>query len=420
MLFFAYLPEIAAFLLFILVSIQDFELGPKIVLAQIALMGLLIAVRPVTVLATGLRWWPLLLTPILAALSFMWSTAPEVSARYGAQLIFTAFVGVHLARLMSPRRFVTVLMCALFVFLIMCIINGKRGISVEGMVLIGLTGSKNQISYEAQLLFMAGLTVLCFKNISPWLRWVAILSLPLGGYLLAVTNSATGVLMAVGGSFALLAMWASQRLSPGARLGAIAAAALVLAPAAALGPEINEAVNHFLFDTLNKDPTLTGRTVLWRHADALIEQRPLLGWGYDAVWLGHSSETIGLQRLIGATEGRSFHFHSTFRQIAVDTGLIGLAIFVATLLIASIKGLAQALLRPRVETAFFFVVILLMAARAFSDLIILPFSIHTMLLYASFVYAFWRPEFAADQDRPFAWMGITGLFTGAPAPTRYP
>jgi exopolysaccharide production protein ExoQ len=417
MLFFAFLPEITTFLLFILMSIQDFTLGPILVAIEILLFVGLVVVRPLSGLSTALRWWPLLLTPILATLSCLWSTVPDASLRYGVQFLFTAFIGVHLARLISPRRLVSVVMTALFVFLIMCIISGKRGSSADGLVLIGLTGSKNQISYAGQLLVMSALTVILQGRSSPLIRWIAVLSLPLGAYILAATDSATGVLMAVGGSFALLALWVSQRLSPGGRLGAVIAAALVLAPLAALTPEIRQGINHFVFDTLNKDPTLTGRTVLWEHADALVAQRPVLGWGYQAIWMGHSSETIGLERLTGITEGRAFHFHNTFRQVAVDTGFIGLAVFVAILTISFFKGLAQALLHPRPEVAFFFMIVVLMIARAFTDLIIGPFSIHTILLYASLTYMFSRPEIAAAQDQPFAWLNSArALSAQAPQP----
>ncbi|MCO5059601.1 MAG: hypothetical protein M9905_17315, partial [Rhizobiaceae bacterium] len=140
--------------------------------------------------------------------------------------------------------------------------------------------------------------------------------------------------------------------------------------------------------------------------DALIAERPLLGYGYQAIWMGDSSETIGLKRLMGVEDGRQFHFHHAFRIVAVDTGMVGLAAFVVMLLLVGFAGLKQLLLRPRVETSFFFLIFALMVARAFTDAIIGPFSMHTLLFFAACVYAFWgmQPaEEAAPEQAPEAW-----------------
>ncbi len=406
MFIFAFLPEIAAFLLFVLVSIQDAGNGTLIVLMQMGLIGLLFIIRPSAFLGTLVKWWPLLLTPILATISFAWSSVPDMSARYGAQFLFTAFVGVHLARLMTPKRFLTVLLVSIFVFCVMCVLNGRPGPAVDGMVLIGLTGSKNQMSYEGQMLLMAGLSALLMGDISKPVRWIGLMAIPFAIYILVITHSVTGLLLAVAGSFALLVLAFAQRVTPGGRLAAGIAVLAVIAPLTMLAPEMQQAMDHFLYDTLEKDPTLTGRTILWEHADALIAHRPMLGYGYQAIWMGDSFETIGLRRLTGITDGRTFHFHNTFRQVGVDTGLVGMAIFIATLAAVGLRGFWQLLVNPTPATSFFYAMFLLLLSRAFTDLIITPFSIHTILLYACGVYAFWKPEYAAAQDQPFAWLNL--------------
>ncbi len=393
-----YLPEIAAFLLFFLLATQVAEVGPILVVMDLALVAMLIALKAPTALRVATRWWPLLLVPILAVVSTLWSDVPAVSFRYGMQYLLTAFIGVLLALLMTPRRFVLVFLASLFVFCIACIISGRWGTSAEGMVLIGLTGSKNQMGFAAQLLVLAGLAVLLLRDVPQWLRWLAWLALPLGGYILLGVNSATALLMGIGGAFALLGFWFCERLAPGGRLAMLFCGGLVLTPLLLLLPEAFAAWDHFLYDTLNKDPTLTGRTFLWQRADDLISHRPLLGYGYQAIWMGHSTETIALQRLTGITDGRVFHFHHQFRQIGVDTGFVGIACFVGALLAIGFRGLRQFLLQPSVPTSFFFIVFLLMAARSFTDIIIGPFSVHTILFFAAGVYASWRA--APEENAP--------------------
>jgi len=391
----AFLPEIAAFLIFIMMATQVAQVGPILVLIELALLALLLVLRGRTALLTALKWWPLLLAPILAAVSTLWSDAPMTTLRYGVQFMLTAYIGVLLARLMTPRRFLVVFMVALFVFCIACILYGRQGTSTEGMVLIGLTGSKNQMGYAAQLLILAGLAVLLLKNVVAWLRWVAALCLPVGVYILLGVNSATALLLGIGGAMMLLVLWFTERMQPGGRLSALLLVAVIATPLLLLIPEALQAWDHFLYDTLDKDPTLTGRTILWAHADDLIARRPLLGYGYQAIWMGDSTESVALKRIFGVTDGRTFHFHHQFRQVAVDTGLVGLAAFVGALLAAGLNYIRQVLLHPSVPTSFFFVVFVLMTARGFTDLIISPINVHMVLFYAACTYAFWKPQEAA-------------------------
>src|SRR4030095_9558433 len=92
------------------------------------------------------------------------------------------------------------------------------------------------------------------------LRWVALLSLPLSAYLLVETESSTAMVMAAIGAVALVGPAICHRLHPGGRVAALAGAIVVMLPLLALLPEITGAINHLVFDTLNKDPTLSGRT----------------------------------------------------------------------------------------------------------------------------------------------------------------
>jgi exopolysaccharide production protein ExoQ len=398
-----FLPEIAAFLIFILMATQIGQIGPILVLIELVLFGLLLVLRAPVALQTALRWWPLLIAPILAAVSTIWSDAPMTTLRYGVQFMLTAYIGVLLARLMTPRRFLIVFMLSMFVFCVASILYGRQGTSTEGMVLIGLTGSKNQMGYAAQLLILSGLAVLLLRDVQHWMRWIAVLALPIGIYILLGVNSATALLMGIGGAAMLLVLWFTERMQPGGRLAALLIAAVILTPLLLLIPEGLQAWDHFLYDTLDKDPTLTGRTILWAHADDLIARRPLLGYGYQAIWMGDSTESIALKRIFGVIDGRTFHFHHQFRQIAVDTGLVGLAAFVGALIAAGLHYIRQVLLQPSVPTAFFFVVFALMTARAFTDLIISPINVHMVLFYAACTYAFWKPQEAAAPAPDMNW-----------------
>ena len=398
-----FLPEIAAFMMLFMMATQVVQIGPYLVLIELGLLGLLLLLRAPVALQTARRWWTLMLVPLLAVISTLWSEAQMATLRYGVQFLLTAFIGVFLARLLPPRRFLIVFLLSFFCFCIACILYGRQGGSAEGMVLIGLTGSKNQMGYAAQLLLFSGLAVLLLRNTPAWLRWVGALALPFVGYLLLGFNSATALVMGIGGSAILIALWFCQRFTPGGRLAALIALFIVLTPLLLLAPEGAQAWNHFLYDTLDKDPTLTGRTFLWARADDLIQQRPLLGYGYQAIWMGDSTETIALQRMTGITDGRQFHFHHQFRQVAVDTGYVGLIAYVGALIAVVLSGMRQLLLRPTVATSFFYIVFMMMAARGFTDVIITPLNVHTVIFFAACTYAFWRPQEAAAPAPALNW-----------------
>lgn len=418
MLITAFIPEIASFLLFIVANTQRFDIGPILVLAQLALAGLLFLYRPRAFLDTLAKWWPLLLVPLLCVLSALWSTAPLPSLRYAVQLFFSAFIGVHIARLMTPERFVQVFFPAIFLFCLLSIADGSQGPSAEGPVLIGLTGSKNQMGFAGMLLALSAITLLMLPRTGAATRIAALLALPVSGFILFQSHAATALLMALAGALMLFTLAFVQRLSPGGRAGVVLGVVLILSPLLLLTPEINEFINTFMFDTLGKDPTLTGRTILWARADDLIAQRPILGWGYQAIWIGDSTETIALQRFSGIEDGRAFHFHHQIRQTGVDLGFLGMIALVGTMLATGFAGLRRALLAPQPATSFFLVVFVLTVARAMTDVVMQPFTMHTALFFAACAYAFWEAPSALQQRdfalQPLRLPSVRGLGKGGP------
>lgn len=388
MILFAYLPEIVAFIIFFLMSLQVPELGAMSVLGQMGAVALLLAFRPAAALETVLRWWPLLLMPIVAMASALWSDVPSASLRYGAQFLFTAFVGVHLARLLPPQRFLAIFLVAAFIFCALGVFANRYGPSFHGVVPIGLTGSKNAIGSAAALLLAAGVAILLSPGISRTMRWIGVLAIPLAAYFVIRAESATALAAAGASAAALCGLWVLQRVPAGGRLAVMIGAGIVLLPLGVLLPEGLAWLERFMTDTLDKDPTLTGRTILWAAADELAARRPLLGYGFQAIWMGDSSDSIGLHRLTGMTDGRSFHFHNQYLSIMVDLGLVGILPFVAGIVLAIGAGVRQFVLRPTMATSFFFVIFVIMVARGSLDQIVGPLSVQTVLFYASSVYAF--------------------------------
>jgi O-antigen ligase len=86
---------------------------------------------------------------------------------------------------------------------------------------------------------------------------------------------------------------------------------------------------------LERDPTLTGRTLLWTWGIEVGLEKPLLGWGY----LGYLGTDIAGNVAETYTEFHNYdvpHFHNSLIQIFADGGIF-YTIFIVLLIFTSIK-----------------------------------------------------------------------------------
>jgi exopolysaccharide production protein ExoQ len=78
-----------------------------------------------------------------------------------------------------------------------------------------------------------------------------------------------------------------------------------------------------LISLLGKDITLTGRTGIWIAVTESIAKRPLLGYGYQAFWLGLEGESY---RVILAVSWVLAQAQNGFLDVMLEMGLLGLTI----------------------------------------------------------------------------------------------
>ena len=78
-----------------------------------------------------------------------------------------------------------------------------------------------------------------------------------------------------------------------------------------------------IVQTLGKDPTLTGRTEIWRALAVSIAKRPMMGYGYRAFFRGYEGESASVSLAAHwAVPGA----HNAALDVTVTLGLIGLMI----------------------------------------------------------------------------------------------
>jgi exopolysaccharide production protein ExoQ len=121
---------------------------------------------------------------------------------------------------------------------------------------------------------------------------------------------------------------------------------IVLLVALSVAAVMIVATPDLLFSLLGKDASLTGRTGIWSAVIESIAKRPLLGYGYQAFWLGLEGESY---RVILAVSWVLAQAQNGFLDVMLEMGAAGLAIVVLIFGFAFRDGMV-CLLRSRDRT----------------------------------------------------------------------
>jgi O-antigen ligase len=85
----------------------------------------------------------------------------------------------------------------------------------------------------------------------------------------------------------------------------------------------------FLLHLIGKDPTLSGRTGIWRVVFLSIARRPWTGFGYGAFWINENPEVLRLHNAIG--DPNLSNAENGVLQLWLELGLIGVIMLFALL-----------------------------------------------------------------------------------------
>jgi O-antigen ligase len=99
----------------------------------------------------------------------------------------------------------------------------------------------------------------------------------------------------------------------------------------AIGNNVEEVTN-----ALGKDVTLTGRTAIWVLVYQAIQEKPLLGYGYEAFWRGDEGPGGDIWEKYGQN---LFYSHNGFLEVWLGLGLIGLMAFTASFVFLIVRTL---------------------------------------------------------------------------------
>ena len=270
---------------------------------------------------------------LLALASAAWSQNPMRSAEFGFFYLLNTLFAFFLVAWFRPdqlRSLAIMTGCALAAInLVMVSLFPRYGV----VHLLRDYGSWNGIFIDRTscakcLVFLLSAAVSFTEpRFPPWrIAYIAILLVLI---LKAHAVTALLVLAIYAGSLGFLAL--RRRMEPRtARFVAAVSAALLFA-AATLGPIVLPA----LLALFGRDMTFTGRTGVWLVLLQSLGKHPLLGYGFYAFWQGLQGESAVAILTLHWVFG---YAHNGILEIALQLGLVGVALFFLTLAQAARNG----------------------------------------------------------------------------------
>jgi O-antigen ligase len=145
-----------------------------------------------------------------------------------------------------------------------------------------------------------------------------------------------------------------------------------------------------LLSFFNKDITLTGRTDFWQMVIEAIGKRPLLGYGFKGFWL--PEETNDPSAFIRTYLGWGIeHSHNGFLELTVDLGLVGLLLFIFSLLQNVALGVLYASHSKLFESTLPLIILTFVVIKNISEV-----GLWDVVYYDSFLYVFVTVRLSLD------------------------
>ena len=348
--------------------------------------GALIVVRPMPSIREIIRFSPLLILPVFAIISTLWSTYPQATMRGGLELFGSVVAIIMICRAVRPER---LLLIAFLCFLGNALLwLPAIPETIASHLPLGGQGVKNTQGYLGYMLFALALAVMCDARQRGWSRVSALCAAPYALLIvfLSQSGSATASVAITLAVFPPLALLGVFGLPTRVAL-LIFAAGLLLISCLFLG-NLMAGVDQFRSVVLQKDATLTGRTYLWDFAEHMAQARPWLGYGSGAFWQHGNIDAEGLWRRAGIADRAGFNFHNELLETRVALGWIGVGMLCLTAALVALVALGRQLVRPSVAAAGLITLMLVSYIRSYvEDGLLSGFSFITLFWFASVIYA---------------------------------
>ena len=260
--------------------------------------------------------------PIWAVMSALWSQEPKRSALFGLIALLNTIFALYLPTRFNPKQ-------QMQLFALLGLVMTVGSLLLAGVMpgagidhknsMIGLEGlypHKNICSVTTIMLMLPAFFYR-FKGQSAALKKAAYLGIGLA--LVIATTSRTGWLTLIAVLGFIYTVKSLRRIKKFDRL-----IVLWFVPGALLSIAwLIFTYKSQLLALMGKDPTLSGRTVIWQAVFSSIWKSPWLGYGYDAFWTG-KGESLRLAMYAG--DPALGNAENGVLQVWLELGLVGVAI----------------------------------------------------------------------------------------------
>ena len=322
--------------------------------------------------ASDIALWTLV---ALAVISTAWSVDPELSLRRSLALVGTTIVGYFFATSLDLRGQVRVLASIMSVS---AFVNFGLGLLLpivgrdEFGNWTGMLTQKNELGRMMALTAILAIVTTAGSSKATRLYFRFVFAIAV--VTLVLTNSATSM---VALATLLFLYWLLRSaVLPSSTFVAITSLALCTSVLAStwLLYNFEQATS-----ALGRDTSLTGRTELWQLSLRMVEAQPVLGYGYNGFWLGLSGPSQAIQSRLHFF---AVHAHNGFIDLALELGLIGLALYIFVLVVALTRAFWLQIAAPRAENAWPFLLLAFVTLINFTENVIMT---RNSILWVAFV-----------------------------------
>ncbi|MEM9739341.1 MAG: O-antigen ligase family protein [Pseudomonadota bacterium] len=269
------------------------------------------------------RSWLIFAIPVVAMLSWGWSPMPAQALKFGIMMTLGLVVAVYVAARFAPHEIARSLFLAgLYAVIMVAPEMGHFGNN-------GPWGEKNIFAVRMVCVMLAAMAVAFNKYEFPWLRLLAFPVIPITYVYVIIAQSATSLVFASGSILAMVTIWlfwsrfSAIRHLRSAFMVLLLFGVLFLAYIVA---NIGDRLYADFLESVGKDTTLTGRTMLWDAADRITREKPWLGTGAEGFWLWNSGDAATLLELSHKEAGTKFSFHNSYLEMQIHFGYLGLVL----------------------------------------------------------------------------------------------
>lgn len=330
--------------------------------------------------------WAVLLLPLYAILSTIWSGSRPDTFFDSVQMLFTAIISLRIVNVFTTRQLMIALMISMVGATLFSVANMLTGAlqpvyEVNG-ALLGIFTQKNNFA-KAVFWGAFAVTALSLMYGKPWIGIIyAAVTFPLTVQALSKTGQ-----LGYGFILVLLVLALLRRLPIGARIMLPVIIGLTFAALIAIYVMTGGSPIADFLTLMGKSPTLTGRTVIWGLGLAVWSDNMLVGIGLSTFWI--SPAYADAVNFISANVDDGLHgFHNVYVEFLVAFGLIGGGYIIGMLAFSWARLLRAYLMTRSLDVAIWLAIMsALIVFGGFEDSFSKVRSGHLMLAFMAISYA---------------------------------